>query len=707
MKKVFLKSMLLLCALIVGSSSAWADDYAVAYTFTPYKPSNGAVSDYTKSGNMTISGITWTVPGNWNGSSDLRLGGKNISGVNREIISQSTISNAITKITVNHGGTTSTSISLNSVTLTVASDASFTQNVISKTVTPTVSKSTNDSFDLTPDNNTPWAANRYYKIAFNLTNSNGSNYAFVVKSIVFYRSDDPHTLSSSVSPNSDAGSVTLSSSSLKPNATATATAVAKPGYKFTSWSISNATVSSTSTNPTTVTMGEVDATITANFETATTYAVKWNVNGVDVQTDYVAEDEAITFPTSITGIPGGYKFKGWSAETIDGTVDSYSSYVTSANATANITYYAVMAVESGTPSSLTKMTSSDVFQAGDKVVIVAYDNSAKKYYAIKQETVSTTWVGKYEFDGTTSTVDADDKNWLTVSTGTSGSGRWKLGDGTNGYLYSSGTNNLAVNTTSSTEFTLAYSAENSGFSLKNSSSRWLSLRTDADNNTYRLGGNGASPLGVGYFDIYKYTPGNATYSNYCTSVPAYTLIPTPDLYYTTFYDASSNVSLPDGVTAYWGEYDEGELTLKAFSGANADVVPAGHAVILKASSAASFTVTTTAATAFDMTGIENDLIGSTGTAANANTYVLAYQGSPAATGFFKMTSGTIPAHKAYLDLTSGGGAPSAIRVVEENNNATSIEDIEEAEKAVKFFENGQIYILRDGITYDVMGRIVK
>ena len=108
-----------------------------------------------------------------------------------------------------------------------------------------------------------------------------------------------------------------------------------------------------------------------------------------------------------------------------------------------------------------------------------------------------------------------------------------------------------------------------------------------------------------------------------------------------------------------------------------------------------------------MTGIENDLIGSTGTAANANTYVLAYQGSPAATGFFKMTSGTIPAHKAYLDLTSGGGAPSAIRVVEENNNATSIEDIEEAEKAVKFFENGQIYILRDGITYDVMGRIVK
>jgi uncharacterized repeat protein (TIGR02543 family) len=700
MKKVFLKSMLLLCALIVGSN-AWADDYAVAYTFTITKPSSGAVSDYTKTGDMEIDGITWTVPGNWYANGELRIGGKSITNAKRTITGKGTISNAITKITVNHNGVSSTNLVVNSVTLTVASNSSFTQNVITKTVTPTISKNTAGNFELTPD--IPCPANRYYKIEFDITNSNSSNYAFTLSSIVFYRSTVPHTLSSSVSPNSDAGSVTLSNSSLIYGATATATAVASPGYRFTGWSISNATVSSTSTNPTTVTMGDVDATITANFETATTYAVKWNVNGVDVQTDNVEENTAITFPTSISGVPGGYKFKGWSAETIDGSLDSYSSYVTSANATANITYYAVMAVESRVPASIAKMKKGDTFSSGDKIVVAAIDEDNS--FGMYQQTQSSSYVKNYSFSEDAEEIASDDKNWWTV---TSSSTSWILGDATDGYLYSSSKTNLSVDAENQTAFVFE-DCNNGKFKLSytnGGTKRYLCCRTDLASdkkNLFRLSGSD----GINELTLYKFTPASVSYSSYCTTAPAYTLIPTPDMYYTTFYDESSNVSLPDGVTAYWGEYDEGELTLKAFSGANADVVPAGHAVILKASSAASFTVTTTAATAFDMTGIENDLIGSTGTAANANTYVLAYQGSPAATGFFKMTSGTIPAHKAYLDLTSGGGAPSAIRVVEENNNATSIEDIEEAEKAVKFFENGQIYILRDGITYDVMGRIVK
>ena len=157
-----------------------------------------------------------------------------------------------------------------------------------------------------------------------------------------------HTLSSAVSPAASAGTVTLGSTSILEGATTTATAGAESGYKFTSWSISGtgASLSSTTDNPTTVTMGSTDATVTANFAAVTTYAIKWSVNGEIQQTDNVEENTAVTFPTSITGVPSGYVLKGWviEANKITGSQDTPPTYVTEANATANITYYAVMAV---------------------------------------------------------------------------------------------------------------------------------------------------------------------------------------------------------------------------------------------------------------------------------------------------------------------------------------------------------------------------
>lgn len=60
-----------------------------------------------------------------------------------------------------------------------------------------------------------------------------------------------------------------------------------------------------------------------------------------------------------------------------------------------------------------------------------------------------------------------------------------------------------------------------------------------------------------------------------------------------------------------------------------------------------------------------------------------------------------------VSVTAAPSAPSAIRLDLEENNATSIETIEASEKAVKFIENGQMYILRGGIKYDATGRVVK
>ena len=71
----------------------------------------------------------------------------------------------------------------------------------------------------------------------------------------------------------------------------------------------------------------------------------------------------------------------------------------------------------------------------------------------------------------------------------------------------------------------------------------------------------------------------------------------------------------------------------------------------------------------------------------------------------------MPVGKAYLETTSAltpaVGAPAIIRIIDEENNATSIERLDGKTDAVKFFENGQIYILREGVVYDALGRIVK
>ena len=68
---------------------------------------------------------------------------------------------------------------------------------------------------------------------------------------------------------------------------------------------------------------------------------------------------------------------------------------------------------------------------------------------------------------------------------------------------------------------------------------------------------------------------------------------------------------------------------------------------------------------------------------------------------------TVDAYHAYLNITVPNEAPAAIRIVEEENNATGVDNIESNEKAVKFFENGKLYILREGVVYDATGRAIK
>ena len=71
-------------------------------------------------------------------------------------------------------------------------------------------------------------------------------------------------------------------------------------------------------------------------------------------------------------------------------------------------------------------------------------------------------------------------------------------------------------------------------------------------------------------------------------------------------------------------------------------------------------------------------------------------------------SATITSTRAYLHIAGDELVPNlsapGIRIIE---NATNIENIEGNETAVKFIENGKLFIRKNGVVYDVTGAVVK
>ena len=180
MKKLF--TLFLLFILVTLTASA-ADE--VYYTLQCVK--NTKLSGYDDYGDVTINKMTWNTPGNQASWSDYwRIGGKSITNADRIITGKNAMGADISKITVTHQGVSSTKVKINSVTVTVSSDAEFTTNVVNVKVTPTVGN-TAGSFDISPTDGKPWSSGAYYKITFNITNE-GSNNGLNLNKIEFFKS---------------------------------------------------------------------------------------------------------------------------------------------------------------------------------------------------------------------------------------------------------------------------------------------------------------------------------------------------------------------------------------------------------------------------------------------------------------------------------------------------------------------------------------
>lgn len=147
----------------------------VLYTLNPVKGKN---SDYTKSGDVKIDGITWCVGGN-NMTIPWRIGGKNITKVDRALYSKTAYPKALTSIKVTFGE--AKGITVNSCKLVYSTNADFTDSKecnIKFTASSTVEVTDN------------FPANAYYKLVFNVTNTTNSNKSVQLSKIEFLGLDN-------------------------------------------------------------------------------------------------------------------------------------------------------------------------------------------------------------------------------------------------------------------------------------------------------------------------------------------------------------------------------------------------------------------------------------------------------------------------------------------------------------------------------------
>ena len=170
------KFLLSIFAMFLAFANLQAEEVTV-YTL---EPATGSNNSYAGNCDIAIGDITWNLTGNstmipW------RIGGKNITNVDRTLYSKNPMVGAVDKVVLSIG--TVNSITVNSAKLLVADNADFTNAV----ETPfTVTANSDSEIAVTAP------AGSYYKFVFNVT-SGSSNRFIQISKAVFYSSTSGET----------------------------------------------------------------------------------------------------------------------------------------------------------------------------------------------------------------------------------------------------------------------------------------------------------------------------------------------------------------------------------------------------------------------------------------------------------------------------------------------------------------------------------
>ncbi len=186
-----MRKLFSLIAAVLFAGSMFAAVGNVFYTLE-FKNTSGK-SGYANAYDYTWADMNWSVPGNMTQGDFDRIGGNKLTKQPRNIVAASPMGSAIAKIVINHNGGNRKEVILDSITVTVASDADFTQDVVVEKYGQHLgtgdAKIAAGTIELLPTADS-WATNSYYKITLFVTNSSSSNGGLDVATIAFYAYQD-------------------------------------------------------------------------------------------------------------------------------------------------------------------------------------------------------------------------------------------------------------------------------------------------------------------------------------------------------------------------------------------------------------------------------------------------------------------------------------------------------------------------------------
>ena len=177
---------------LLTGSNVWADSEPFYVLWTISQTGEGVTNhtSYNDYFDDEHDGMIWNAPGNQkvnDATTDRwRIGGKSLENVDRTITAKTPMGSAIDRVVVNHLGISRNQVTINSMTLTVASDVDYTVVIDEVAVTPTIETGVEGSVEFLPSTGTEWPTEAFYKLTINISNTSTSNGGIDLTSIEFY-----------------------------------------------------------------------------------------------------------------------------------------------------------------------------------------------------------------------------------------------------------------------------------------------------------------------------------------------------------------------------------------------------------------------------------------------------------------------------------------------------------------------------------------
>lgn len=549
MKQKLLKTWLVLVCLMAGVGTSWAEEPTTTIEFKNWtKAPSSAYSStaFTDLGcTFTYCNNNWQKTGSWD---YVRLGGKGGSSNTSTNTQTSTIkyntasTKAINKVVLSHNGVSNSNVTVNSVSLDVYSNSTFTTKVatVSKSSSDlSISTSTSGTIEFTT--NTSWSAGSYFMISVNLTLKGKSNIGFDATKLEFYEATGGGSANTAPTFTTQPIGAIYEQNAAASALTVVASGTPTPTYQW----YSNTTNSNENGN---VLTGETNASYTPNTTTAGTtyyYCIATNSEG-NTKSNVVA----IVVNASGNG----------------GSGDGGSS--------SNLTN-----------GYFVKITSQDDIVDGGKYLIVR-ENTDNTTYAAginPDENKKYLSINEITRDSYTGNVNQSDKPYIYTL-------KASINDG---YFYLVNDGKYLTGASGASDLTL-------DDNVKNGYSEWkltmtLQKNVTIQNMSAKSGSGSSATLREIHYNTNKfaaYASGTGSVVTLYKWVPAFTVSAggkddVTNAYYATYY-ADHKVTVPAGCEAASVNVEDSKMYL-SYTWTAGDVIPANTGVVIKANAAGTYT----------------------------------------------------------------------------------------------------------------------